>query len=258
DIFLRSLAHRLVAETAKRDALVAVQLVGVDDRAGKHVPADFIPQVDAADVGNNPRQHVAALFEHSENDRHVVLAATATAVGLAAQIRLVDFHRHVRAADRFVTVQIGHVFADLIAHAPSRLVSHAKLALDALRGNAVPSRREQEHHVEPIAQRRTRAIKGSAGSRVKLVRAPVALIGAATANAAVFRRTPALGAVELVAVAHLKQVIEAAILSRELVLKLAKRGSSVFHSPYIANPLTCFKGIYALARDDGRSGFAFH
>ena len=50
----------------------------------------------------------------------------------------------------------------------------------------------------------------------------MALIGAAAAHAAVFHRAVALGAVGP-GVAHLKQVIEAAILGREAVLELAER-----------------------------------
>ena len=52
--------------------------------------------------------------------------------------------------------------------------------------------------------------------------APLALIGAARFDAAELRRTVALRAIEVRAVADLKQVIEAAILGREAVLKLAE------------------------------------
>src|SRR6185312_2777001 len=97
-------------------------------------------------------------------------------------------------------------------------VGDAEFALDALGGHAVPRSREQEHHIEPVAQRRARAVERRARSRVKLVRAPSALIGAAAANAAVVHRAVALGAVRA-RVADLKQVIEAAILSREAILK---------------------------------------
>ena len=112
---------------------------------------------------------------------------------------------------------------DLVAHAPRGFVGHADLALDALGGNAVPRRGEQEHDIEPIAQARAGAIERRSGGRINLIGAPMALVGAAL-HAVVFRRAAALGAVEVGAVADLKQVIEAAFLGREAVLKLAERG----------------------------------
>jgi hypothetical protein len=111
-----------------------------------------------------------------------------------------------------------------MAHAPRGFVGDADLSLDALGSNAVPRRREQEHDVEPIAKAGAGAIERRSGGRIELVGAPVALIRTAATNAAVLRRTVALGAVEVSPVANLKQVIEAAILSRELVLKLAEGG----------------------------------
>jgi len=162
----------------------------------------------------------------------------------AAVLALHGQGRVQEAGEHVIAVQRGHVFADFMAHAPRGLVGHSNVALDALGRNAVPRRREQEHDVEPIAQAGASAIERRSGGRIQLVGAPVALVGAARFYAAILRRTAALRAIEVSAVAHLKQVIEAAILGREASLKLAKGGSMCCHAHSIAERLTCFKGIY--------------
>src|SRR4051812_37431397 len=240
DILLRTVVAGHVPIAAQRNALVGGPLVGMQRRARKNVIADQRPQRLAVAALKHPRNQLAARFQHPEHDALVALVAGALALDVPANESLVELHDFAGAAQRIVAIERRHVLVDFVAHAPRGFVRHADIALDRLGGHAVPRRREQEHDKEPVAQRSAGAVERRSGSRIKLVRAPVALVGAAALHSAVLRRTPALGAVEVSPVPHLKQVIEAAILSREAVLELAKR----CHAYCIAEPLTCFKGIY--------------
>ena len=152
----------------------------------------------------------------------MVHAAFAAAARFAANAGFINLDNLIRPAKRIVAVERAHVLPDFVAHAPCGFVGDANLALDALGGDTVPRSREQEHHVKPIAKAGPGPVEGRPGGRIQLIGAPIALLGAAAFDAAVFRRTPALGAIEVGSEPNLKQVIEAAILGRKAVLKLAE------------------------------------
>ena len=130
-------------------------------------------------VGDNPGDQLAAAFQHPENDRLVAHAAAARAADRppmsVSSISTVSPTPPIGSS----LSSAAMYFADLVAHAPCGLVGDANLALDFLGGNAVPRRREQEHDVEPIAQGCARAIERRAGGRIKLIGAPLALVGPA-------------------------------------------------------------------------------
>ena len=117
-------------------------------------------------IGDNRRHHVPATLDHAQHNR----------LGRAepADEGLVNLDMLTGTAKRIIAVHIAHVFADFMAHAPRRFVGHAKLALDLFRRNAVTGGREQEHDVEPIAQRRAGALKWSVSHRGNLIAAILA------------------------------------------------------------------------------------
>ena len=159
------------------------------------------------------------------------------ALGFAADQRLVDLDDLAGAANGSLPSSLRHVFPDLVAHAPSRLVRHANLALDSLGSNAVPRRREQEDHIVPVAKAGPGVVERRSGGRIELMGAPLALVGAASPSrgCSSSRAAHTRGSSKSVAVANLKQVLEAAILSREAVLKLAERRGFRVHAHYLAH-----------------------
>src|SRR5262245_41447965 len=113
-----------------------------------------------------PRHHVAAAFDHAEHDRLILWLAVSVA---ATNDSFARPHGLAGAANRKIAIHITHVLADQVAHAPSRFVGHAELALDLFGGHAVPRGAEQVHDVEPVPQRRPGALKWRSGGRVDLI-----------------------------------------------------------------------------------------
>ena len=164
-----------VVVTEPRDFSVGGKLVGADSRAGLDVLQDVPLQGLALHVRDYAGHYVAAAFDHS---KHYRLARRATAA-LAARTPSTDigFVRFDVPAKRRIAVNLGHVFANFVSHAPSRLVSHAKLALEFLRWNAMPGRGEQIHGIEPFLERRARSLEGRSDHRMDVMTAPFARIG---------------------------------------------------------------------------------
>src|SRR5512147_470914 len=71
----------------------------------------------------------------------------------------------------------GEVCLDLVGDAPRRLVGDGELALHLARAHPLVPRRIEEHHVEPVLQRRARARERRPGLRVDVIGAPLADIG---------------------------------------------------------------------------------
>lgn len=109
----------------------------------------------------------------------------------------------------------GHLSADHVAHAPSSLIGHAKLALKFLATHAVAGRDKEIDRIEPRLKRGASVLKNCASSRIEVVAAgsasPRTTIGQTvegglyTAGAADVAR----------AVADIEDVDEASLIIRE-------------------------------------------
>ena len=112
-----------------------------------------------------------------------------------------------------------------MTHAPRRLIGHAELALKLLSWNPVAGRGEQEHRVEPLVKRRARALHDRAHSRMQLMFAVLADIGALARHTVEVTVNAALRAVQFrTAVAFDHNALQARLIIRELLLKFVKRG----------------------------------
>ena len=229
DIFLDAVIDLLMPVAVdRRQSAVGAQRVGVDLAVGLHIRHDVREQGSALTVNNNVGDYVTAALSHPQHDS---LALATHAVSLVtADESLVDFNSLERPAKRRVAIHSAHVFADFVAHPPSRFVGDAKLALDFLGGDSVPRSAELEHDKEPIAKAGAGAIEGGSGGRIDLRAAPLASVGAASLHAVEPGILAALVAVVTLAVANAHKVIEAAFLSREAVLKLAESGRFLAHA----------------------------
>lgn len=236
--------HVIIAFTADRQ--IRARFVGVDDAVQLDVLFDDGEQGRAALVRDNFRHHLAAAFREADNNRLVRHAAFGL-IDLAADDRFVHFDMLGKAAKRAIAVHNRHIFADFVAHAPSRLVGHADLALNFLCRHAAAGRAELEHNKEPVAKAGARPVEGGASGRVNLMATPFARIGPALGHAVELCALAALFAIVPLAVANTHQVIEAAFLGGEAVLKLAK-GRCFAHADYLPQAITCRKGIIAFHR----------
>ena len=237
NIFVGRVIDRHMAMAARVQPHVGLQFVGVDRAAGNDIGVNDRLQGRALLVRHNRSANVPAAFGQTHHNR---LGGAKT-----AEHCFVDLDMLAGATHRRVTVNRTHIFPDLMAHAPSRFVGHAKLAFDFLGSDTVSRSAEQEHNKEPIAQRSAGAIKRGASGRVNLMAAVFADIGAAGGNAIVMRALATARAIMAVAKAIAHDVFKAAFLGREGGLELAKGGGFRFHAHYVAQAIKCRKGIIA-------------
>jgi hypothetical protein len=108
--------------------------------------------------------------------------------------------------------QIG---ADGVGHVPGCLVGDAELALHLAGCHALVADAAQEHHVEPVLQRRAGAREGRSGLRVDVERAPLADIGRLAAQAVEAAFSQALRTHAGIAVAQMEQMVEAGVFCRK-------------------------------------------
>src|SRR5579885_381996 len=160
---------------------------------------------------NDARNNIATAFDNAKHYGLVVLAKFI----FAAEKTFVRLDRLAGTAKRIVAVNVAHVFADQVAHAPSRFVGDAELALDLLGGHAVPRGAEQEHDVEPVPERRPGALKRRPGGRVELIAAVFAGEGSAALGPVIGRLFLALEAGQPVPEPDPHQVIEAGVIVGE-------------------------------------------
>jgi len=167
--FFGRMTDRRVPVAMFRQRGIGRQFVAANPRAARDVFKDMRLKGLAANVLHDAGDHVAVSLDHAEHDR----LAGSTATALAALAATAD-HRFVNldmARQSVVAVNLAHVFAQFVAHAPSRLVGHAKLALQFFGRNTVARRGEQVHGIEPLLQRRMRPLKGRSDHRVNMVAA---------------------------------------------------------------------------------------
>ena len=135
----------------------------------------------------------------------------------------VGFVRFNDARKPVVAVHLAHVLADFVAHAKRSRIRDPELALQFLGRDAMPGSREEVHGIEPLLQRRMRAMKDGPDHGENLKPAPRALIGRMATDAVKLARLAALRALDLVAVPKPHEVVQAAIVIRELGHKLVDR-----------------------------------
>ena len=218
---IRGMVDGAMVVTKPRNLGVGRKLVSADGRAALDVLKDVPLKGLALHVRNDARHDIAAALDHAEHDGLSRRTAPALpALASPADVRFVGFHMPVQ---RGIAVRLGHVLADLMAHAPGRLVGHAKLSLKLLGRNTVAGSREQIKRVEPLRKRRVRPLKGRALHGADLVAAPLTAIDGALAQAVKLAVDPATRAVQRLAVANLHKVIQAAIVVWEPLEKLVNR-----------------------------------
>ena len=176
--------------------------------------------------GNVAGQNVAVSLDNAEHHGLVIMPDLV----LTPEEAFVDFDRLAGSADRKIPVNVPHVLADQIAHAPRRFVRDAKLALNLFGGDAIPGGREQEHDEKPVPQRCPRALKGRPGSGVHLIAAMLASEAAAFLDPVIGRLLLALEAGQPLAEPDPHQMGQAAIVVREAPVKRLNCGTFNRHS----------------------------
>lgn len=207
-----------IADAAQ--CLVGLPFVAADLRALRNVPFDQREQRGAARVRDNARNNIAAALDHPEDGRletrrMPVLSGRPSAI--AANVGLVDFDM---AAEPVVAVNLRHVLANLVAHAPRGLVRHSELALEFLGGDAVLRRREQVDRVEPHLERRARILEGRPGARIDVIPTILAGVSRTLFDPIEQRILAALRAFQAITVSNAKYVLQACRFVRVFLEKV--------------------------------------
>lgn len=238
-VYLEVAVARLV------NVFVAAHFVRADRCAGQNLAQDQSVHRGLVAAGHDLSDQLAAALQHPDNNRLIPHISVALAADRAADNCFVDFNEGTGTAKRIVAVKQAHIFADLVTHAPCRLVGHTNLALDFLSCNAVPRRAELKHDKEPVAKACAGPVEWRPGCRIDLMPAILANISPSGRHPIIMRAFSAACAIVTFAVAGAHKVVEAAFLCRKAVLKLAERGGFRFHTHYVAQSTKCRKGIIA-------------
>ena len=200
------------------DPGIGGKLVRADRRPALDVLKDVPLQSRAAYVRDDASHDIAAALDHAEHYRLARRPTSALATRTpSADVGFIGLNVP---AQRGIAVHVRHVFADLMAHAPSRLVGHAQLALKFLGGHAMALRGEQVHGVEPLLQRCVRPFEGRPDHRVNVMPARRAGISWKLLELGELALGSALRAVHRVAETKHHKVLKARFVSRELLEKV--------------------------------------
>ena len=176
DIFARSMIHRLVRELFFFvQSFVRAQLVCVNRRALLNICLNGCKGF-LADIRDNLCHHLAVALQHSKHNRLLLCSSGDLSLCPSADISFVALNLGRR--QRKFAVHFRHVLTDLVSNAKRALVGHAKLPLQLFTRNAMPGSGEQIHRVEPKLQGCPTVFKQCADSRVKMMSAKLARIGA--------------------------------------------------------------------------------
>jgi hypothetical protein len=137
----------------------------------------------------------------------------------AAEIGFIDFDFTIQSA-HWTWVVVREHGANLLEHAPRRLVGNASLPLNLLRANSASRGCHEIDGIEPSGERRGRLVEDSASSRVNMMAALVARVRRATLHAMMLGGRFALLAVDSLWVKVLAQPLKAGHIIGEHFLEV--------------------------------------
>lgn len=244
NLLVKPMGDALMVVTLRSQAAVGNQFVGVNRGALLNVFLDDRMKRLTLYIGDDLRHHIPATLEHSHHNRFAKRGATTRTGAVPANNRLINFDLPKQGP---LPVNIGNVPADMVRHTPRGLVGNAKLTLQFLRGNAMPGSGEQIDRVEPQLQRRAAVFKRRAHSRMKMMAAPLAGVGAFGLDAIPVRPASAFRADMPLTKASLEKMLDAGFVGGELGEELADRQAGfLFYAPTIGLIPTVCQGDTSL------------
>ena len=186
-------------------------------------------------VRHNFSHHLSLALKHSEHNRFVFRAATASlSMRFSADVSFINFYI---ARQRNFAVNLFHVLADFMADAPRRFISHAKLALQFFRGYPMPRSGKFVNRQKPELQGGAAVLKQSSDSGMKMMPAHAAAKSTFGLQAIPLGFLAAFGAGIALAKAAIKNVLQARVIVGELGEKLSQCHAVfvtvIFHAPNI-------------------------
>lgn len=215
--FFGLMIDRAVLIAEPRKLRIGFQFVSRDSRAFPHVLDDMGLKRYAPDVSDNPRHYVALAFRHSEHNSFPGSTAPPFAARMAAtNHRFIGFDMTRKLV---VSINLCHVLAKFMRHAPRCFIVHAKLAFEFLCRDTVARRSEEIHRVKPLLQRHASAAERRAYHRVNVV-PTITGIGWHLRQLAKFADLAAALARDIFAIPLLEKMRQTRVIVRELCEKV--------------------------------------
>jgi len=152
-------------------------------------------------------------LHHAKHDRLIFGVAISKPLPFAADVGFINLDL---AGQRKFAVNFRHMLSDLMSNAKRAFVGYAKLPLQFFARDAMPRSGEQIHRIEPQLQRRPAIFKQRTDSRVKMMSATLARIGALRFDAMPLGFLFAFRAGIILAKAHFKEMIQAGFIVAKL------------------------------------------
>lgn len=205
-------------------AVIGTVVIGENEIRWQNVLPNQAVQGFLLHIGSHECADAASPLNESDNGSFRFLIQSGCASLMAAltatEIRLIDFYGLLAPAQLRRVLRFIQHGANLLKHAPRRLVRHARLALNLLRGDAATSRSHQVDGIEPSAERSGRFVEDRASGGVNVVAATVARVGRATRNAMMFSHRFALLAIDAIWVEAIAKPFKAGRIIWELLLEV--------------------------------------
>ena len=175
--FVGAVVDGIVVITELLENTVRPPFVGADTGSGPEPFDDRRDEGFAPGSRHHLGKHLAIALKHTHNYGLSLGTTPCKAFDLGFPAPDVGFVNLDVISKGRIAVNLGHQLANLVPHAPRRLVRHAQLALQFLRGNAMARRSEQVDRVEPFLKRRARVLERSPDHRIDAMAAPLASVG---------------------------------------------------------------------------------
>src|ERR1035441_4454922 len=221
NIDLLAVIDSLMGVTASAEAVVGAEVVCKDHGVRQDVLFDESSQCIGLNVVGDECPNLPLALDHSDNGS-LVCSASACSLGSASVVGLVHFDLTPASTNRPALVITKHG-ANLLKHAPRRLVSHTRFPLNLLCRNSAARRGHQVDGIEPSRERRGGLVEDRASGRVNVMPAMVARVGRATLDAVMLCKRVARFAEDAVRVEVIAKPIKASRIVRELLLEVFQR-----------------------------------
>ena len=219
-VFVPAVVNGLMVESLLAKIHIRAKLIRMNRRAFLDVFLnDWFKRFLFA-VRDDLGHYFAAALHHTKHNRFVCRSATTNSGPVATNIIFIDFH--IPGQKKF-PINVGHVLADELRHAPRRLVSHAKLAFKFFGRDAMPGSGEKVNGIKPQLQRCAGILKRGSDCWVQMMAAPLARESAFRLKTIPVRLFGALRACVALAKTGIKKMLQANFVRGELFHELADR-----------------------------------
>jgi len=174
DVFFAPVVDLAVLVTEFRGVAIDVELIRTEHRSAIYVAGNVGEDIGSRHPIYNFGNHLTVTLDNADNRSFASGPAPALAGTFPADVSLIRFHN----AHELRWLAVYHEFADLMGHAPRRLVRDTKLALKLFSGHAILAARHEENGKEPTLEAGSRFVEDRASGRVNLMPAPLTRIAA--------------------------------------------------------------------------------